>query len=173
MRVQISPDQYPQEGEGKEGSPSLLCCARVGLSASLLRSSADIVFNPPAPSDIYTLQINPNSAINPDHLQYFEFIGRIVGMAVFHGKLIDGVYGRACIMACVRAGVRSHSVRVSACVPLPESPWDTFALLAPPNELYGQACITAWVRACTHSAVVPACDALRPSGRTFAPSRAT
>lgn len=43
-----------------------------------------------ARSDIYTLQINPNSAINPDHLQYFEFIGRVVGMAVFHGKLVDG-----------------------------------------------------------------------------------
>eukprot|EP01134_Creolimax_fragrantissima_P001928 CFRG1928T1 len=45
-----------------------------------------------AASDIYTLQISPNSGINPDHLQYFEFIGRIVGMAVFHGKLIDAFF---------------------------------------------------------------------------------
>ena len=25
--------------------------------------------------DNYTLQISPNSSINPDHLQYFQFIG--------------------------------------------------------------------------------------------------
>jgi E3 ubiquitin-protein ligase NEDD4 len=43
-----------------------------------------------AASDIYTLQISPGSGINPDHLQYFKFIGRVVGMAVFHGRLIDG-----------------------------------------------------------------------------------
>jgi len=39
--------------------------------------------------DNYTLQINPNSGINPDHLQYFKFIGRIVGMAIFHQKFLD------------------------------------------------------------------------------------
>lgn len=40
--------------------------------------------------DIYTLQINPDSGINPDHLSYFHFVGRIIGMAVFHGHHIDG-----------------------------------------------------------------------------------
>ncbi|XP_077868979.1 E3 ubiquitin-protein ligase SMURF2 [Saccoglossus kowalevskii] len=40
--------------------------------------------------DIYTLQINPDSAVNPDHLSYFHFVGRIIGMAVFHGHYIDG-----------------------------------------------------------------------------------
>lgn len=41
--------------------------------------------------DNYTLQINPISNIcNDDHLMYFEFIGRVAGMAVFHGKLLDG-----------------------------------------------------------------------------------
>jgi hypothetical protein len=40
--------------------------------------------------DIYTLQINPDSGINPDHLSYFHFVGRIIGMAVFHGHNIDG-----------------------------------------------------------------------------------
>lgn len=39
--------------------------------------------------DNYTLQINPNSYINPDHLLYFRFIGRIVGMAIFHQKFLD------------------------------------------------------------------------------------
>ena len=27
---------------------------------------------------------------NEDHLSYFKFIGRVVGMAVYHGKLVDG-----------------------------------------------------------------------------------
>ncbi|XP_064087863.1 E3 ubiquitin-protein ligase SMURF1-like isoform X2 [Macrobrachium nipponense] len=40
--------------------------------------------------DIYTLQINPDSSINPEHLSYFHFVGRVIGMAVFHGHYIDG-----------------------------------------------------------------------------------
>lgn len=58
--------------------------------------------------DIYTLQINPDSSINPvssflnfvqylsnsvlfqDHLSYFHFVGRVIGIAVFHGAYIDG-----------------------------------------------------------------------------------
>lgn len=40
--------------------------------------------------DIYTLQINPDSAVNPDHLSYFHFVGRIIGMSIFHGHYIDG-----------------------------------------------------------------------------------
>uniref|UniRef100_UPI00358ED34A E3 ubiquitin-protein ligase SMURF2-like n=1 Tax=Myxine glutinosa TaxID=7769 RepID=UPI00358ED34A len=41
-------------------------------------------------NDIYTLQINPDSAVNPEHLSYFHFVGRVMGMAVFHGHYIDG-----------------------------------------------------------------------------------
>lgn len=42
-------------------------------------------------SDNYTLQINPFSGVcNEDHLRYFKFIGRVTGMAVYHGKLLDG-----------------------------------------------------------------------------------
>ena len=40
--------------------------------------------------DIYTLQINADSGINPDHLSYFHFVGRIMGIALFHGHYIDG-----------------------------------------------------------------------------------
>jgi len=40
--------------------------------------------------DIYTLQINSDSSINPDHLSYFHFVGRIMGIAMFHGHYIDG-----------------------------------------------------------------------------------
>lgn len=43
-------------------------------------------------SDNYTLQINPNSGLcNEEHLSYFKFIGRLAGMAVYHGKLLDGI----------------------------------------------------------------------------------
>nr|XP_021144002.1 E3 ubiquitin-protein ligase NEDD4-like isoform X4 [Columba livia] len=42
-------------------------------------------------TDNYTLQINPNSGLcNEDHLSYFTFIGRVAGLAVYHGKLLDG-----------------------------------------------------------------------------------
>ncbi|XP_072124784.1 E3 ubiquitin-protein ligase SMURF1 isoform X6 [Mobula birostris] len=40
--------------------------------------------------NIYTLQINPDSAVNPEHLSYFHFVGRIMGLAVFHGHYING-----------------------------------------------------------------------------------
>ncbi|XP_042242160.1 E3 ubiquitin-protein ligase SMURF1-like isoform X5 [Homarus americanus] len=40
--------------------------------------------------DIYTLQINPDSSVNPEHLSYFHFVGRVIGMAIFHGHYIDG-----------------------------------------------------------------------------------
>nr|XP_033775502.1 E3 ubiquitin-protein ligase NEDD4 isoform X3 [Geotrypetes seraphini] len=46
-------------------------------------------------ADNYTLQINPNSGLcNEDHLTYFKFIGRVAGMAVYHGKLLDGFFIR-------------------------------------------------------------------------------
>lgn len=28
--------------------------------------------------------------MNPDHLSYFHFVGRILGIAVFHGHCLDG-----------------------------------------------------------------------------------
>nr|CAD7569856.1 unnamed protein product [Timema californicum] len=45
--------------------------------------------------DNYTLQINPFSGLcNEEHLNYFKFIGRIAGMAVYHGKLLDAFFIR-------------------------------------------------------------------------------
>ena len=41
--------------------------------------------------DNYTLQINPHSGINPEHLNYFKFIGRVVGLAIFHRRFLEGV----------------------------------------------------------------------------------
>ncbi|CAG0903242.1 unnamed protein product [Cyprideis torosa] len=45
--------------------------------------------------DNYTLQINPNSGVaNEEHLSYFHFIGRVAGMAVYHGHLLDAYFIR-------------------------------------------------------------------------------
>ncbi|GAA5848398.1 hypothetical protein JCM8547_004503 [Rhodosporidiobolus lusitaniae] len=42
--------------------------------------------------DNYTLQINPNSSINPEHLNYFKFIGRVLSLAVFHRRFLDAYF---------------------------------------------------------------------------------
>ncbi|KAF8562320.1 hypothetical protein P879_10571, partial [Paragonimus westermani] len=36
-----------------------------------------------------SLQINPASSVNPEHLQYFRFVGRFIALALYHGKFID------------------------------------------------------------------------------------
>lgn len=36
----------------------------------------------------YSLQINPASYVNPDHLQYFKFVGRFIATALYHGRFI-------------------------------------------------------------------------------------
>jgi len=37
----------------------------------------------------YELEINPMSGINPEHLYYFKFIGRIMGLAIFHKQYLS------------------------------------------------------------------------------------
>lgn len=68
--------------------------------------------SPSLKRDNYTLQINPNSGLcNEDHLSYFTFIGRVAGLAVFHGKLLDGKLlksvevikiGQCCLWSLIR-----------------------------------------------------------------------
>ena len=45
-----------------------------------------------ADSNQYLLEINPCSSINPDHLSYFRFIGRVLGLAIAHGHYVDGCF---------------------------------------------------------------------------------
>ncbi|KAK7685350.1 hypothetical protein QCA50_011714 [Cerrena zonata] len=40
----------------------------------------------------YTLQINPASGVNPEHLGYFRFIGRCLGLSVFHKRFLDAYF---------------------------------------------------------------------------------
>lgn len=47
-------------------------------------------------SDNYTLQINPLSGLfNEEHIKYFRFIGRIIALAIYHGKLLEGLFCRS------------------------------------------------------------------------------
>ncbi|WBW73047.1 HECT-type ubiquitin-protein ligase E3 Pub2 [Schizosaccharomyces osmophilus] len=42
-----------------------------------------------ATPDNYGLQISPSSYFNPEHLTYFRFVGRIMGLAIFHRRYLD------------------------------------------------------------------------------------
>lgn len=42
-------------------------------------------------ADGSTFQPNSNSSINPDHLNYFRFVGQVMGLALYHKQLL-GVY---------------------------------------------------------------------------------
>ncbi|KAK4468827.1 hypothetical protein MN116_007994 [Schistosoma mekongi] len=37
----------------------------------------------------YALQINPASFVNPEHLEYFRFVGRFIALALYHARFID------------------------------------------------------------------------------------
>ena len=47
-----------------------------------------------ASSDGSTFQPNPNSYITPDHLSYFEFAGKAVGLALLHRQLLGVTFTR-------------------------------------------------------------------------------
>lgn len=59
-----------------------------GLSREWFTKLSHEIFNPnyalflPAAHG-YAYQPNPHSSINPEHLKYFKFIGRVVGKALF------------------------------------------------------------------------------------------
>ncbi|CAN3370485.1 E3 ubiquitin-protein ligase Rsp5p [Diutina catenulata] len=76
---------YDATGVGREYF-TLLSEAILNPSACLFQWSSH---------NSYTYTINPNSYVNPSHLAYFEFAGRVVGMAVFHRYLISGAFVRS------------------------------------------------------------------------------
>ena len=45
--------------------------------------------------DRITYQPNRSSYVNPEHLSYFKFIGRIIGKAIYDGKLLDCYFTRS------------------------------------------------------------------------------
>lgn len=46
-------------------------------------------------ADGSTFQPNCNSSINPDHLSYFQFAGRVFGLALYHRHLITAYFTRS------------------------------------------------------------------------------
>lgn len=69
-----------------------------GLSREFFFLLSHEMFNPVyclfeySAHDNYTLQINPRSNVNPEHLSYFKFIGRVAGLAVFHQRFLDSFF---------------------------------------------------------------------------------
>ena len=39
--------------------------------------------------DNFVLQINPASGVNPKRLNYYKFIGRVLGLGIFHRRFLD------------------------------------------------------------------------------------
>ena len=57
------------------------------------------IFNPnyalfTAAADGATFQPNPLSMINMNHLDYFKFVGRVIGKAICDGQLMDAHFTR-------------------------------------------------------------------------------
>jgi hypothetical protein len=82
-----------------------------GLSREFFGILAKEIFNPnyalfTSTEDGSTFQPNPNSSINPDHLSYFRFVGRIVGKAVSDGYLLDAHFTRSLYKHMLRIKVR-------------------------------------------------------------------
>jgi len=59
------------------------------------------IFNPgyalfqPSSADQLVYQPNPQSYVNPDHLPFFTFVGRIIGKSVYDGRLLEAYFTKA------------------------------------------------------------------------------
>ncbi|TPX49618.1 hypothetical protein SeLEV6574_g01357 [Synchytrium endobioticum] len=69
------------------------------------------MFNPnyalfrPSAADKVTYQPNRSSWINPEHLSLFKFVGRIIGKAIYDGKLLECYFTRAFYKAMLEVHV--------------------------------------------------------------------
>ncbi|KAK7107145.1 hypothetical protein V1264_015110 [Littorina saxatilis] len=83
---------------------SIIFSGEEGLGQGLVREWFDLLskelLNPDyalftMSADGCTFQPNSNSAINPDHLSYFRFAGRLLGLALFHRQLLSTYFTRS------------------------------------------------------------------------------
>jgi E3 ubiquitin-protein ligase HUWE1 len=91
-----------------------------GLSREFFGILAKEIFNPnyalfTSTEDGCTFQPNQNSSINPDHLSYFRFVGRIVGKAVSDGFLLDAHFTRSLYKHMLGLKVNLMFVNRNAC----------------------------------------------------------
>lgn len=72
-----------------------------GVTREWYHVLAQQIFDPdyalfePCAADNQTYQPNKHSSVNPDHLSYFKFVGRVIGKAIFDGRLLDAYFNRA------------------------------------------------------------------------------
>lgn len=60
--------------------------------------------------DMVTFQPNPRSYVNPQHLSYFKFVGRIIGKAICDGHLMDAHFTRSFYKHILGAPVNFHDL---------------------------------------------------------------
>ncbi|KAK9451580.1 uncharacterized protein V1518DRAFT_402950 [Limtongia smithiae] len=71
-----------------------------GVTREWFQVLARQMFNPdyalfiPVASDQTTFHPNRTSGVNPEHLSFFEFIGRIIGKALYEGRVLDCHFSR-------------------------------------------------------------------------------
>lgn len=49
----------------------------------------------PCAADKLTYQPNRASWVNPEHLSFFKFVGRVIGKAIYDGRLLDAYFARS------------------------------------------------------------------------------
>jgi len=72
-----------------------------GVTREWFQILARQMFNPnyalfqPCAADRLTYQPNRASSVNPEHLLFFKFVGRVIGKAIFDGRLLDAYFARS------------------------------------------------------------------------------
>jgi E3 ubiquitin-protein ligase HUWE1 len=77
----------------------LICLLKFDFSLRRYMILSREIFNPnyvlfTAAADGATFQPNPLSMINNNHLDYFKFVGRVIGKAICDGQLMDAHFTR-------------------------------------------------------------------------------
>lgn len=86
-----------------------------------------------ATHDNVTFQPNPYSGINPDHLDYFKFVGRVIGKAICDGQLLDAHFTRSFYKHMLGVPVGYHDLEALE----PEYYKSLLAIIEHPLDLLG------------------------------------
>jgi hypothetical protein len=86
-----------------------------------------------ATNDNVTFQPNPYSHINSHHLDYFKFIGRIIGKAICDGQLLDAHFTRSFYKHILGVPINYHDLEATE----PEFYKSLVAMLEHPLDLLG------------------------------------
>ncbi|EEB08695.1 HECT domain containing protein [Schizosaccharomyces japonicus yFS275] len=64
----------------------------------------------PSPTDPNTFHPNKTSAVNPEHLSYFRFVGRLLGKALFDERLLDCHFSNAVYKALLNKPISLNDI---------------------------------------------------------------